>query len=46
MAVPTQVIIIGAGWAGIAAAKTYLQINRSISLMLLTIESTVGGKDP
>jgi dimethylaniline monooxygenase (N-oxide forming) len=43
MAVPTQVIIIGTGWAGVAAAKTYLQINPSISLTLLTNESTVGG---
>lgn len=43
MAPPTQVIIIGTGWAGLAAAKTYLQINPSISLTLLSNESTVGG---
>lgn len=43
MAPPTQVIVIGTGWAGLAAAKTYLQINPSISLTLLSNESTVGG---
>jgi dimethylaniline monooxygenase (N-oxide forming) len=43
MAPPTQVTIIGTGWAGLAAAKTYLQINPSISLTLLSNESTVGG---
>lgn len=43
MAAPTQVIIIGTGWAGLAAAKTYLQVNPSISLTLLSNESSVGG---
>lgn len=43
MAPPTQVVIIGTGWAGLAAAKTYLQVNPSISLTLLSSESTVGG---
>jgi len=27
----TRVIIIGAGWAGLAAAKTYLQISRRLN---------------
>ncbi|KKP03983.1 hypothetical protein THAR02_03898 [Trichoderma harzianum] len=39
----TKVIIIGAGWAGLAAAKTYLQANPAISLTILESESTVGG---
>ncbi|QYT05906.1 Flavin-containing monooxygenase [Trichoderma simmonsii] len=39
----TKVIIIGAGWAGLAAAKTYLQANPAISLTILDSESTVGG---
>jgi dimethylaniline monooxygenase (N-oxide forming) len=43
MASPTQVVIIGTGWAGLAAAKTYLQVKPSISLILLSSESTVGG---
>lgn len=43
MPTSTRVVIIGTGWAGLSAAKTYLQINPSISLTLLTNESTVGG---
>jgi dimethylaniline monooxygenase (N-oxide forming) len=43
MASPTRVIIIGTGWAGLAAAKTYLQVNPSISLTLLSNESSIGG---
>ncbi|KAL7949188.1 hypothetical protein V8C42DRAFT_313566 [Trichoderma barbatum] len=38
-----RVIIVGAGWAGLAAAKTYLQANPDISLTILESESTVGG---
>ncbi|KAM0457790.1 hypothetical protein ACHAPV_006335 [Trichoderma viride] len=40
---PTKVIIIGAGWAGLAAAKTYLQVNPTISLTIIDSEATVGG---
>ncbi|RFU79735.1 fad nadp-binding domain-containing [Trichoderma arundinaceum] len=40
---PARVIIIGAGWAGLAAAKTYLQANPTISLTILESEATVGG---
>jgi dimethylaniline monooxygenase (N-oxide forming) len=39
----TRVIIIGAGWSGLAAAKTYLQINPNISLTIIDEDSTVGG---
>lgn len=28
--VPSKVIIIGAGWYGIAAAKTYLEVNPEV----------------
>lgn len=38
-----QVIIIGAGWNGLAAAKTYLQINPSVSLSILDADSSIGG---
>jgi dimethylaniline monooxygenase (N-oxide forming) len=38
-----HVIIIGAGWYGIAAAKTYLQIDASVSLLLIDENSSVGG---
>lgn len=39
----TRVIVIGAGWSGLAAAKTYLQINPSISLTILDDDESVGG---
>ncbi|KAL9616142.1 MAG: hypothetical protein Q9160_008948 [Pyrenula sp. 1 TL-2023] len=39
----TRVIVIGAGVAGLSAAKTYLQINPSIQLTILDENSTVGG---
>lgn len=39
----TRVIVIGAGVAGLSAAKTYLQINPSIDLTILDENSTVGG---
>ena len=38
-----RVIVIGAGWSGLAAAKTYLQINPAIDLTILDDDSTVGG---
>ena len=38
-----SVVIIGAGWYGIAAAKTYLQFDPSISLTVLDADSSIGG---
>ncbi|PVF97890.1 FAD/NAD(P)-binding domain-containing protein [Serendipita vermifera] len=38
-----KVIIIGAGWSGLATAKTYLQIDPSIELVILESEETLGG---
>ena len=40
---PPHVIVIGAGWSGLAAAKTYFQINPAIDLTILDDDSTVGG---
>ncbi|KAG4427894.1 hypothetical protein IFR05_016625 [Cadophora sp. M221] len=40
---PTRVVIIGAGWTGLAAAKTYLQIRPDISLTIIDEDSSVGG---
>lgn len=40
---PTSVIIIGAGWTSLAAAKTYLKLYPSISLTILDSDTTVGG---
>ena len=40
---PPRVIVIGAGWSGLAAAKTYSQINPAIDLTILDDDSTVGG---
>lgn len=40
---PSRVIIIGAGWTGLAAAKTYLQLFPSISLTIVDADTTVGG---
>lgn len=39
----TRVIIVGAGVAGLSAAKTYKQIDPSIDLTILDDDSTVGG---
>ena len=38
-----SVIVIGAGWYGLAAAKTYLQFDPTISLAILDANSNVGG---
>ncbi|PVF97884.1 FAD/NAD(P)-binding domain-containing protein [Serendipita vermifera] len=38
-----KVIIIGSGWSGLAAAKTYLQIDPSINLTVLESEDSLGG---
>lgn len=45
MASPTssRVIIIGAGWTGLAAAKTYLQLFPSVTLTIIDADTTVGG---
>jgi dimethylaniline monooxygenase (N-oxide forming) len=40
---PPRVIVIGAGWSGLAAAKTYSEINPVIDLTILDDDSTVGG---
>lgn len=38
-----RVIIIGTGWYGIAAARTYLALNPSVSLTLLEADNCIGG---
>ena len=40
---PTRVIIIGAGWMGLAAAKTYLEVQPDVELTIIDEDSTVGG---
>jgi dimethylaniline monooxygenase (N-oxide forming) len=40
---PSRVIVIGAGWTGLAAAKTYLQLFPSVSLTIIDSDSSVGG---
>jgi cation diffusion facilitator CzcD-associated flavoprotein CzcO len=40
---PSRVIIIGAGWSGLAVAKTYLQLFPSISLTIVDADTSVGG---
>lgn len=40
---PNRVIVIGAGWMGLAAAKTYLEIQPTVDLMIIDEDSTVGG---
>ncbi|KAG0651626.1 FAD-dependent monooxygenase DEP4 [Hyphodiscus hymeniophilus] len=45
MSAPTssRVIVVGAGWTGLAAAKTYLQLFPYVSLTIIDSDSTVGG---
>ncbi|TGO08798.1 hypothetical protein BTUL_0191g00080 [Botrytis tulipae] len=38
-----NVIIIGAGWQGIAAARTYLQLKPNIKLTVIDSDSSIGG---
>lgn len=38
-----HVIIVGGGWYGIAAAKMYLQLDPSVSLLLIDDNTSVGG---
>ena len=37
------VVVIGAGWYGLAAAKTYLEINSSVDLTVVDSDSSLGG---
>lgn len=40
---PPRVIVIGAGWTGLAAAKTYLEVQPGVELTIIDEDSTVGG---
>jgi cation diffusion facilitator CzcD-associated flavoprotein CzcO len=39
----TRVIVIGAGWTGLAAAKTYLEARPDVSLTIIDEDTSVGG---
>ncbi|RDL37459.1 Uncharacterized protein BP5553_04892 [Venustampulla echinocandica] len=46
MAAPVEnadLVVIGAGWYGLAAAKTYLEVHPDAKLIILEAESSVGG---
>jgi hypothetical protein len=47
MLAPIRIIVIGAGWAGLVAAKTYLQVakslNRRVELIVLDEGRSPGG---
>ncbi|GAB7353358.1 hypothetical protein MBLNU459_g3842t1 [Dothideomycetes sp. NU459] len=38
-----DVVVIGAGWQGLVAARTYLRLRPSANLLIIDSESTVGG---
>ncbi|RFU23562.1 hypothetical protein B7463_g12776, partial [Scytalidium lignicola] len=38
-----RVVVIGAGWAGLVGAKTYLEVDPTIDLTIFDAERTVGG---
>ncbi|RDI84027.1 hypothetical protein Vi05172_g6066 [Venturia inaequalis] len=38
-----DVVIVGAGWSGLAAAKTYLQVHPTTRLLILDDDTTLGG---
>lgn len=38
-----KVIVIGAGWAGLSAAKTYIRINPEVDLTILDDDTSLGG---
>ncbi|KAF2656412.1 FAD/NAD(P)-binding domain-containing protein [Lophiostoma macrostomum CBS 122681] len=38
-----RVIVIGAGWAGLSSARTYLRLNPSADLTILDDDTSVGG---
>jgi len=40
---PTDVIIIGAGWYGLSAAKTYLAVKSSTTLQIIDNGDSIGG---
>ncbi|KAL3423563.1 flavin-binding monooxygenase-like protein [Phlyctema vagabunda] len=40
---PKRVIVVGAGWAGLVAAKTYLELDPNIDLTIIDSERTLGG---
>jgi dimethylaniline monooxygenase (N-oxide forming) len=40
---PKRVVIIGAGWYGLAAAGTYRQINPTANIIIIDENSTIGG---
>ena len=39
----SRVVIIGAGWHGLAAAKTYLELHPNVSLTIVDEDSSIGG---
>jgi len=43
VAMAKGVIVIGAGWSGLVAAKTYLEVDPSIDLTILEADDSVGG---
>jgi dimethylaniline monooxygenase (N-oxide forming) len=43
MVAPRCVIIVGAGWYGLAAAKAYLQLRPDVDLTLIDADSSIGG---
>jgi cation diffusion facilitator CzcD-associated flavoprotein CzcO len=38
-----DLVVIGAGWSGLVAAKTYLEVKPSSKVIVLDSESSVGG---
>lgn len=38
-----HVVIVGAGFSGLAAAKTYLEIDPSVNLLIVDADSGIGG---
>ncbi|KAK4612329.1 FAD-dependent monooxygenase DEP4 [Fulvia fulva] len=38
-----DVIVVGAGWSGLIAAKTFLQVRPSANLLIIDSDSTIGG---
>ncbi|THZ59995.1 dimethylaniline monooxygenase (N-oxide forming) [Aureobasidium pullulans] len=38
-----DLVVIGAGWYGLAVAATYLQVNSDATILVLEAQSTVGG---
>lgn len=40
---PTKIVVIGAGWSGLASAKTYLQVDPTADLTILDDDTSIGG---